>query len=157
MESLWNGDFRQVPMTGGWFATGFSAEALCADAGYSNAELLHPGLQCGSFHTERRRCAVWSGDYPVRALERGDDLLPLGVVEHRTHIGRNSTRTLRRDRRLTRPQITARNVEDCVLGEDHRPLDYILQLANVSRPRILRRASSSYPTGSYRSTCQYAG
>ena len=35
-----------------------------------------------------------------------------------------------------RTQIVARDLKNRAFGEDHRPLDHILQLADIPRPRI---------------------
>src|SRR5260370_11817380 len=48
---------------------------------YVDSQLLHPRLQRRSLDSETGGRALRSGDDPVRLLERGNNPLPLGVIE----------------------------------------------------------------------------
>src|SRR5690349_22022698 len=93
-----------------------------------DAELLHAGLQRGALETQDLRGAALAADPPRRLLEDVDDVAALDVFET-ARLGRPRDGGAGR-----RGEI--RRLETPPGGEDHRPLDYVLQFAHVAGPGV---------------------
>src|SRR5262249_4254869 len=105
-------------------------------------ELLHAATERARIEAENLRRAARTIDDPLALLECANDVLTLDVLERRCARGTLRVRThpvcrphsrfaLRRLEEL-RPQL-----ELASRRQDHRALDDVLQLADVSRPGVL--------------------
>src|SRR5208282_968785 len=87
-------------------------------------QALHLVLQSGPLQAQPRRRAVWTGESAVSLSQNLGDVIALRVTQ----------RSRRRLARHFRAQLAERWVEPVAFRQNHRTLDEILQLADVSRP-----------------------
>src|SRR5678815_3913639 len=121
-----------------------SAEVAAADisasdntssgVGYRGAcytQLLHAGLECGSFHSQACCGAFRATDRPVCFSERHEDVLTLGSFHRcwacvvRTVVGHRIA--------LEFPDWS---VQDGSLGENDRAFNKVLKFSNIAGPAI---------------------
>src|ERR1700722_18498893 len=97
--------------------------------GTGNSQLLHAKLERGTLDTQSSSGSIRARENPVGLFQNRKDMPSLDFFKGRGSVG------IARLRRA-RLQIAQRHLEYGTFGKNHRALDHILQLADVSRPRI---------------------
>src|SRR6185437_6510795 len=98
--------------------------AKSGDSARIDAQLLHARYQCGAFNTHQSGSALGSGDTALRVLEDAKNLDAL-IAFPRAWPGSGFAVTA---------DLADGHLERRTVGQDHRALDEVLQLANVPRP-----------------------
>src|SRR5260370_277702 len=106
-----------------------AGEVWPGSGGAGDREPLHQRLKSRPLHPEARGGAPGAAEHPVRLLEDAHDMGPLDSLERRRavvlrHRGRPAGEMCERDRE---PRAGRKN---------HRPLDQVLELADVPRPGV---------------------
>src|SRR5260370_218056 len=106
-----------------------------------DTELLHPRDECSSFQSEAVGSAIWTANTTTRFLESANDLIAIDFGENTPHgpASRRSCAYVLIGWRgyCMRVYLCNRHLQRWPRGQDHSPLDYILQFPNVTGPTIL--------------------
>src|SRR5271165_3358234 len=102
---------------------------LPSQARPNDAELLHTELQSGTVQPQPYGRAVGSGKHPPRLPERCQNVRPLGLFQ-RLWLPTVGAQSRSRQFSDWNPQLWTG-------AQNHRPLDHVLQLADVPRPTVV--------------------
>ena len=98
--------------------------------GSSNSEFVHPRPQRAGIYSEDLGRTLLAMDHPTGLVQSPDDVMTLDVFKR---INRLLDSTMRLKHRII-------DIRDRTAGENHRPLDDVLQFPHVSRPVVVREA-----------------
>jgi hypothetical protein len=98
---------------------------------FLDLQLFDFGVQRGSGNSEFRCCALWASDFSLAIGQCGFDDFSLLHVES---VGQRTLHLLPGWLRAGQPSLF--DPKSIAARQDHRPLNDVLQLTDISRPRI---------------------
>lgn len=91
--------------------------------------LLHAEVKCGPVDFQSRSGPVGTGDNPAGVCKSLAYVVPLRFFQRNCLLGLALDRGRGRD-------LQARGAQDILRAKNYTPLDKVLELANVSGPRV---------------------
>src|ERR1700733_6447714 len=115
----------------GWAAVSCAWSAYLRSGGPGNAQFLHAKLQGGPLDSQPCGRSVGAGEDPVGLLQNGQDMPPLHFLKRCQSMPISVCSVQRAGL-----EVAEWDLERRTLGKDDGSFDYVLQLPDVSRPRV---------------------